>query len=80
MYSSSREEIVEIFDALEADLERALNLSFGVLTTPSGHQIFKVLLDNNGNPPGAGALFGVTFLGNTLYYVDDATNTLNVLQ
>lgn len=56
------------------------NNGFGVVTTPSGHQIFKALLDNNGTPPGAGALFGVTFLGNTLYYVDDATNTLNVVQ
>ena len=32
--SSSREEIVEVFDALEADLGRALGLSFDVLTTP----------------------------------------------
>jgi hypothetical protein len=34
MCSSSREEIVEVFDALEADLDRALALSFDVLTTP----------------------------------------------
>ena len=34
MYSSSREEIVEAFDALEADLDRALELSFDALTTP----------------------------------------------
>ncbi|ORA33870.1 hypothetical protein BST20_21190, partial [Mycobacterium branderi] len=34
MRSSSREEIVEAFDALEADLKRALDLSFEVLTTP----------------------------------------------
>jgi hypothetical protein len=34
MHSSSREEIVEVFDALEADFERALSLSFDVLTTP----------------------------------------------
>jgi Domain of unknown function (DUF222) len=34
MYSSSREEIVETFDALEADLNRALGLSFDALTTP----------------------------------------------
>ncbi|MBV8293107.1 MAG: HNH endonuclease [Mycobacterium sp.] len=34
MCSSSREEIVEVFDALKADLERALELSFDALTTP----------------------------------------------
>jgi Domain of unknown function (DUF222) len=32
--SSSREEIVEVFDALKADLKRALDLSFEALTTP----------------------------------------------
>jgi Domain of unknown function (DUF222) len=34
MCSSSRAEIVEAFDALEAGLDRALELSFDVLTTP----------------------------------------------
>jgi hypothetical protein len=34
MRSSSREEIVEVFDALKADVKRALDLSFDVLTTP----------------------------------------------
>jgi hypothetical protein len=34
MSSSSCEEIVEVFDALEADLDRALELSFDALTTP----------------------------------------------
>jgi hypothetical protein len=34
MHSSSREEIVEVFDALKADLKRALDLTFDVLTTP----------------------------------------------
>jgi hypothetical protein len=34
MYSSSREQIVAAFDALEADLDRALQLSFDALTTP----------------------------------------------
>ena len=53
---------------------------FAVMTTPDGHQIQKVLLDSSGNPPGAGALFGVTTVGGMLYYVDDATNTLNVFQ
>ena len=34
MYSSCRGEIVEVFDGLEADLDRALELSFDALTTP----------------------------------------------
>ncbi|ORX01136.1 13E12 repeat family protein [Mycolicibacillus trivialis] len=34
MRSSSREEVVETFDALDADLTRALELSFDTLTTP----------------------------------------------
>ncbi|HLZ41128.1 MAG TPA: hypothetical protein VKQ11_09210 [Candidatus Sulfotelmatobacter sp.] len=53
---------------------------FAVTITPDGHQIQKVLLDSSGSPPGAGALFGVTTVGDLLYYVDDATNTLNVFQ
>ena len=34
MCSSTREEIVETFDALKADMNRALDLSFDTLTTP----------------------------------------------
>jgi hypothetical protein len=34
MGSSSREEIAGVFDALAADLDRALELSFDALTTP----------------------------------------------
>jgi hypothetical protein len=34
MDSSSREEIVEVLDALEAGYKRALDLTFDVLTTP----------------------------------------------
>jgi hypothetical protein len=57
------------------------NDGFEVTTTPSGHQIGKVLLDSSGNPPGSGALFGIAFVSGTgLYYVDDATNTLNLFQ
>ncbi len=53
---------------------------FAVKTSPSGQQIGKRLLDSSGNPPGAGALFGVTIVDGTgLYYVDDATNTLNLV-
>ena len=34
MRSSSREEIVEVLDSLEADYKRALDLTFDALTTP----------------------------------------------
>ncbi len=52
---------------------------FMVLTSPSGTQIGKTLLDSSGNPPGSGALFGVAFVTSAgLYYVDDATNTLRL--
>jgi len=55
------------------------NDGFAVETTPFGHQVSKVMLDSSGNPPGAGALFGLAFVsGQGLYYVDDATNTLNL--
>ncbi len=47
-------------------------------TTPGGKQIQKVLLDNNGTPPGSGALFGLIDVNGAIYYVDDATNTLNL--
>jgi DNA-binding beta-propeller fold protein YncE len=48
--------------------------------TPRGAQIAKKLIDNNGNPPGAGALFGLIFdPENGVVFVDDATNTLNLL-
>jgi hypothetical protein len=50
--------------------------------TPRGTQLAKKLLDNTGGPPpGNGTLFGVIFdpeLG--LVFVDDGSNTLNVLQ
>jgi hypothetical protein len=50
--------------------------------TAQGAQIAFKLLDNTGGPPpGAGALFGVLFdpeIG--LVFVDDASNSLNVLQ
>jgi hypothetical protein len=54
---------------------------FLVLTTPNGDQVFKKLLDSSGTPPGNGALFGlVPAPGHGLFYVDDATNTLNLFQ
>jgi len=44
-----------------------------------GHQIRKVLLDSIGNPPGAGALFGLTAVaGQGIYFVDDNQNALNL--
>jgi len=53
---------------------------FLVQTTPSGLQTSRILLDSSGNPPGAGALFGLVYVNQeALYYVDDATNTLNIL-
>jgi hypothetical protein len=50
--------------------------------TPHGAQIAKKLLDNTGGPPpGAGTLFGVLFDPEVgLVFVDDGSNTLNVLQ
>ncbi|HEY6291390.1 MAG TPA: hypothetical protein VI455_07505 [Terriglobia bacterium] len=55
------------------------NDGFLVVTRPAGSQVGKTLLDNNGSPPGNGALFGLAVTGpSSLYYVDDATNTLNL--
>jgi len=50
-----------------------------VVTTPTGGQVGRMLLDNSGTPPGAGALFGLAPARQGLYFVDDATNTLNLL-
>lgn len=49
--------------------------------TPAGRQIAVRWLDRSGSPPGSGALFGLAVRPNdrALYYVDDATNTLNSL-
>jgi hypothetical protein len=49
-----------------------------VQTTADGLQVGKTLLDSSGDPPGAGALFGLVTVGQSVYYVDDATNTLNL--
>ena len=48
--------------------------------TPDGLQVSKNMLDSSGSPPGAGALFGLVTVGPNVYYVDDATNTLNLFQ
>ena len=60
-----------------------VNSGDGFITeiTQEGAQIHKTLLDNSGTPPGAGALFGLIFeQGRGVVFVDDATNTLNLLQ
>jgi hypothetical protein len=45
-----------------------------------GMQVAKTLIDNTGSPPGAGALFGLVFdPAHGVYFVDDASNTLNLL-
>ena len=52
-----------------------------VETTPAGAQVDFRQLDGSGSPPGAGALFGLAVGpgGQALYFVDDATNTLDAL-
>lgn len=52
-----------------------------VETTPAGVQADSKQLDSSGSPPGAGALFGLAVApsGSGVYFVDDATNTLNLL-
>jgi hypothetical protein len=52
-----------------------------VETTPGGAQFPPVMLDSSGSPPGAGALFGlaITPCGRGVIFVDDATNSLNLL-
>lgn len=57
------------------------NDGFAVETTPAGKQVAKRLLDNTGGPPpGAGTLFGLVAVGDhKLYFVDDGSNTLNLL-
>jgi DNA-binding beta-propeller fold protein YncE len=49
--------------------------------TAQGHQIATTQLDNTGGPPaGAGTLFGLIFDPKVgIYFVDDGTNTLNLL-
>jgi hypothetical protein len=54
----------------------------GLITeiSPGGVQRAKELLDSTGSPPGNGALFGLVYdPARGVYYVDDDTNTLNLL-
>ncbi len=56
------------------------NDGFLTETTAAGVQIATKLLDSTGSPPGAGTLFGLAFVpGRGIYFVDDGTNTLNLL-
>lgn len=52
-----------------------------VETTAGGDQVAVRQLDSSGTPPGAGALFGlaVSLDADAVYFVDDATNQLDVL-
>jgi hypothetical protein len=52
-----------------------------VETTPGGAQVAVKTLDTSGSPAGAGALFGLAVApcGHGVYFVDDATNTLDLL-
>jgi DNA-binding beta-propeller fold protein YncE len=54
---------------------------FIVETSRGGKQVAKLSLDNSGSPPGSGALFGlaVDHDRDAVYFVDDVTNTLNVI-
>jgi hypothetical protein len=60
-----------------------VNSNDGFITeiAPNGRQIAKKLLDNTGGPPpGAGTLFGLQVVGESrVYFVDDGSNTLNLL-
>jgi hypothetical protein len=59
-----------------------VNSGDGFITeiSPHGGQLAKRQLDNTGSPPGAGALFGLAFdPAAGVYFVDDASNTLNLL-
>ncbi|HXL17059.1 MAG TPA: hypothetical protein VN961_06020 [Streptosporangiaceae bacterium] len=59
-----------------------VNSGDGFITeiSPGGAQRAKVMLDNTGSPAGAGALFGLVFdPAHGVYFVDDASNTVNLL-
>lgn len=53
-----------------------------VESTLSGAQPEWPMLDSSGSPPGAGALFGLAVQpgGKGVYFVDDATNTLDIFK
>ena len=45
----------------------------------TGTQLATKLVDNTGTPPGSGALFGLIATDAGVYFVDDASNTFNLL-
>ncbi|HEY3927004.1 MAG TPA: hypothetical protein VGL89_01400 [Candidatus Koribacter sp.] len=51
-----------------------------VEVTQRGHQVAHKLVDNTGNPPGAGTLFGLDVKTGAVFFVDDGSNTLNVFK
>ena len=57
------------------------NDGFIVETTPYGKQVARKLVDNTGSPPGAGTFFGLAVIPGVsgVYFVDDGSNTLNLL-
>ena len=92
MHSAGRGRTLTRLGALKAPLGLALaphghlitaNADNGNLveTTPAGAQVAVRTVDASGSPKGAGALFGLAFSGpRSLYFVDDATNTLERLR
>jgi hypothetical protein len=50
-----------------------------VEVTPHGRQVETITLDSTGNPPGSGTLFGLAVAPEGVYFVDDGSNTLNLL-
>ncbi|QNI32450.1 hypothetical protein H7849_26365 [Alloacidobacterium dinghuense] len=51
-----------------------------VETNPfTGKQVAAKLVDNSGSPPGSGALFGLIAVSDGVLFVDDASNTFNLL-
>jgi hypothetical protein len=61
----------------------SVNAADGLIveTTPAGAQVASMTLDATGTPPGSGTLFGLAVSPQRtgVYFVDDATNTLNIL-
>ena len=57
------------------------NDGFIVETTREGQQVATRLIDSTGTPPGAGTLFGLAKTDDSrgVYFVDDGSNTLNLL-
>jgi hypothetical protein len=61
----------------------SVNAADGLIveSTPAGAQVATMTLDATGTPPGAGTLFGLAVTPDRtgVYFVDDGTNTLNIL-